>query len=458
MLSGLVAGRICCALWCLLGAVHPLASPTAGQANGAFVRAAERPELRAIDAPPAWRLARGAGVTVGVLDTGVSTDAPDLAGSVTYGPDFTRGINPAGYQPPNLHGTFIASLVAGHGSGPGDAGGVVGVAPAAKVLSVRVLPDDSEPGFRLYNSSPRFDGAVADGIRYAVRHGATVINMSLGSPEPTRDTLAAIGYAVSHGVVVVAAAGNSGAPRHGYSPYSYPAAYTGVISVAALTARGSRASFSERNSSVVIGAPGVNIVGDGPQATYLRASGTSPASAFVAGVAALIRSAYPHLSPAMVTQALVSSTRDQPSAGYSPATGFGEVDAVAALRAAGTLARTHPDTGLATASRFGRAALGPIPVVHRDSPRIAAFTAAAVVAGAAFVVCVAVLSRLTRRTFRARHERSAAAPVVGAPMGGAAPPASMAGHSAPPAEHSAPPPWSTDHAVRNRNVTEETGL
>ena len=107
--------------------------------------------------------------------------------------------------------------------------------------------------------------------------------MSLGSAEPSRAMQAALAYAVSRGVLVVASAGNSGAPGPAYTPYSYPAAFTGVVSVAAVNDSGVRAPFSDRNSSVVLSAPGVNVIGAGPGGTYLQASGTSPASAFVTG-------------------------------------------------------------------------------------------------------------------------------------------------------------------------------
>src|SRR5215472_18942643 len=107
--------------------------------------------------------------------------------------------------------------------------------------------------------------------------------------------------AISHGVVLVASAGNDGAAGRRFTPFSYPASFTGVISVAAVGARGRRAPFSDRNASVVISAPGVNILGAGPRGEYLTGSGTSPAAAFVAGVAALIRSKCPRLTPALVT-------------------------------------------------------------------------------------------------------------------------------------------------------------
>jgi type VII secretion-associated serine protease mycosin len=372
-----------------------------GQGAGTQIRAAEQAQLKGIHAPAAWRVSRGRGVTVGVLDTGVDAAAADLSGSVSTGPDYTQGADPPGYQPPHLHGTFIASLIAGHGSGPGRAGGVIGIAPAARVLSVRVILDDSEPGVGPYNTDPKFADAIGRGIRYAASHGAAVINMSLGSVEPTRAMQAALAYAASRGVVVVASAGNSGAPGLAYTPYSYPASFAGVLSVAAVTESGTRAAFSDRNSSVVLSAPGVKVLGAGPGGTYLQASGTSPAAAFVAGVAALIRSAYPRLSPAQVEQAMISSAARRPAAGYSPATGFGEVDAAAALRAAGLLSRASPEAGLAAGRHFGGALPGPIQVTHRDEARIAVLGGAGAAGAAGFVAALAVLATLTVRRVRA---------------------------------------------------------
>ena len=377
-------------------------SATRGQSERAQVRAAEQAQLKAIQLIPAWHLSRGRGVTVGVLDTGVDAGAADLAGSVSTGPDYTRGTDPPDYHPPHLHGTFIASLIAGHGSGPGRAGGTVGVAPAARVLSVRVILDDQEPGIAAYNEKPRFADAIDRGIRYAARHGAQVINMSLGTAHASGTMQSAIAYAVSHGIVVVASAGNSAATGQEYTPYSYPASFAGVIAVGAVGAHGTRAAFSDRNSSVVLSAPGVNIIGAGPGGSYLQATGTSPAAAFVAGVAALIRSAYPRLSPAQVEQALVGSAQHRPAGRYSPATGFGEVDAAAALRAAGRLAATRPAPGLAARSHFGGATPGPVRVVRHDAARIAVLFGLGAAGLAGFLAALAVLGRLIAGRGRGR--------------------------------------------------------
>src|SRR5262249_34469464 len=257
-----------------------------------------------------------------------------------------------------------------------------------------------------------------------------------------RTTGAGITYAISRGVVVVAAAGNNGT-----SAYSYPAAYTGVISVAAATARGSRASFSERNSSVLVAAPGVGILGAGPHGTYLRGSGTSPASAFVAGVAALIRAKYPRLSPALVTRAIVTSTTHRPAGGYRPATGFGEVNAVAAVRAAGRLAAARAITGTPPRTRFGRGPGGPVPVVRHDPAGAAAWAAGAPGAAWGCRAALAAAGRGARRGRRKRHGRAAGPvpggwPAPGSPGGGPAelPPGGGPARGG----SSAPFPWDDD--------------
>jgi type VII secretion-associated serine protease mycosin len=367
------------------------------------IRSAEQPQLSAIGVSAAWPLTRGGGVTVAVLDTGVDASVPDLAGSVTVGPDEVPGADPPGYQPPYEHGTYIASLIAGHGSGPGRQSGIIGIAPAARVLSVRVILDDSEPGFGTFANQPA-DDAVGNGIRYAVQHGAQVINMSLGSISPTENLRAALAYAAAHGVVMVAAAGNDGAAAPGYTPFSYPAAFPGVIAVAAVSLDGARAAFSDENASVVLSAPGVNVFGAGPGGSYVEADGTSPASAIVAGVAALIRSRYPRLTPFQVEQALTSSTTHRPRGGYNPGTGFGEVDATAALAAAGRLAAAPAQPGLRASARFAHP--GPIQVVPRDGARIGGYTAAAAVLILAFVTLIVVLAVRIRRLRRPQSHLS----------------------------------------------------
>jgi subtilisin family serine protease len=351
------------------------------------IRPYEMSMLGQIGVPAAWNVSRGSGVKVAVLDSGVGAGAPDLSGVVTNGPDYTIGADPPGYQPPHEHGTYIASIIAGRGTGPGDSQGVIGVAPESHILSVRVILDDSEPGLQAYESKPAYANAIGKGIYYAVAHGAKVINMSLGSGQPTAELRSAVAHAISKGVVVVASAGNDGS-RSGFAPYIYPASFSGVIAVAAVTSGGSRASFSEQNASVVLSAPGGDwVMGDQPDQSWVAAEGTSPAAAVVSGVAALIKSRYPSLSPALVEQALVTSVEHRPSGGYDVYTGFGEINASGALAAAARLAAGHPAAGLPVTARFA-AAPGPIQVTRKDAAGVVAYGA---VGGGGLVIAIAAL-------------------------------------------------------------------
>ena len=307
--------------------------------------------LDQIGVPAAWRVTRGSGVLVAVLDTGIAPGAPDLARIVTVGPDFIAGTEPKHYRPPHSHGTYIASLIAAHGSGKKDTGGVIGVAPAARILSLRVIPDDGEPSRAAIPGS-----ALTDAIYYAVGHRAGVIVLPLGTGRWNNAQHAAVAYAISHGVVVVAPVGDAGTARAASATYEYPAAFPGVIAVAAVTPASARAPFSSPNQSVVVAAPGEGISGAGPGGEYLQGDGTPQAAALTAGVAALIRARYPALSPALVEQALVASARHRPPNGYDTATGFGEVDAAAALAAAAKLADTTPAPVQSPGQRFSAGA------------------------------------------------------------------------------------------------------
>jgi type VII secretion-associated serine protease mycosin len=367
------------------------------------VRRGQRQVIEALDLRTAWRTSKGAGVSVAVLDSGVDPGHRDLVGSVTVGKDFVDGANPPGVPPLRMHGTYMASLIAGHGHGPDGRFGVIGVAPEAGVLSVRVILEDEEPGFRTFNTDERFENSVADGIRYAVDQGVDVINLSISKELPNRRERAAIRYAISKGVVLVAAAGNQGADG-GTVPYSYPASFPGVVSVGAADGKLRRASFSKRNSSVVVAAPGVDIMGAGPDGGYWVGKGTSQATALVSGVVALIKAKYPGMSPPLVAQALAESATDRPPEGYDTGTGFGVVNAAKALAEAGTLAR-HTVTAAAgqahdPARPLGAGPSGPVKVVHRDGEHIMAYgsiAAALVAAALGSLVAIFVLVRRVRR-------------------------------------------------------------
>jgi Subtilase family len=332
----------------------------------------------------AGQVSEGSGVVVAVIDSGINPDVSDLSGSVIDGPDYT-GVHTS---PNNAnwgeHGTWMASIIAGHGhDGGGD--GIIGVAPESRVLSVRVIPDKGDPGYTAYNQEPeqQIQDELAEGIKTAVKDKAKVISMSIGYSQASGTVRDAIQYAYSSGVVLVASSGNSGDndTQHGSSvtgmaPVSFPAEYPGVISVGAVARGGAAASFSSNNLSVQVAAPGMAVPAQGRNGLYYTVDGTSPACALVAGVAALIESRYPGISPAQVTQALTSTAQQSGGGGYNVRTGFGIVDADAALAKAGQLlTEKQQGSQVPSATHFGggAAAVPAAPVTPRGDSRLVVY-------------------------------------------------------------------------------------
>jgi type VII secretion-associated serine protease mycosin len=349
------------------------------------IRSGQQWVLGMLKISSAWSQSQGGGVTVAVIDSGVDGKVSDLAGQVMSGPDFTGVTTKPSDANWGVHGTWMASLIAGHGH-DGGGSGVIGIAPAARLLSIRVIPDRNDRHYGAYEHEPesRIQQSLADGINYAVHAGVQVISMSIGYSAASTEVREALLNALSHGVVVVASAGNSGSSsssvRDGQAPESFPADYPGVISVGAVGSSGAVAGFSSENLSVQVAAPGVNVPAQGRDGQYWYVSGTSPACALVAGVAALIKSRYPDMAPDLVAKAMTSTTTGQPARGYDSQVGFGIVDATAALGRAAHL------TGLgvrgvvaapavAADSHFGGgpAAIPPEPVRPRGSGQLILF-------------------------------------------------------------------------------------
>jgi len=400
---------------CAAGAV---AIMPATPASADSVRDSQTWVLDMLDVQNAWAASnQGKGVTVAVIDSGVNPDVSDLAGSVETGPDLTGLSTQEISKHWGEHGTWMASIIAGHGH-DGGGSGIIGIAPSAKILSIRVIPDKDDPGYRTYEDEPEsfIQKSLATGIQDAVKDGARVISMSIGYSAPSVQVRAALQYAYSQGAVLVASSGNSGRDDRIHNkrlaPVSFPADYPGVLSVGAVNSAGNAAGFSSNNLSVQVVAPGVRVPAQGRDNLYWTVDGTSPACALVAGVAALIKAAYPHLPPALVIQAL-TSTAHHGSQVYNPKTGFGTVDAAAALSMAGKLAKPNPvSSHVASSARFGGgpAAIPAAPVAPRGNGQVVLF---ALLAIASFVVAVAsgVWLTVLRRPRSGAHAAYARPPV-----------------------------------------------
>jgi subtilisin family serine protease len=319
-------------------------------------------QLRALDVPTAWKYSTGAGVTVAVLDSGVDSTHPDLTGQVLPGADFVDG-STDGRRDFVGHGTTVAGLIAGHND---DSGGVAGIAPESKILPVRVLDKEN-----------KYDDAtvVANGLHWAVDHGAKVVNISLGGGARSDALAAALTYASAHDVVVVACTGNVTAGANSTEVW-YPAREAGVVAVAGLsgaetttggiaagtgtTAGGGAGGGADAlwagsltGSPTVLTAPAVNLVGARPGG-YWKVQGTSFAAPLVAAAAALVRSRWPTLDAANVINRLIRTARDLGPTGRDDRYGYGEVNPVAALTASVPIVRRNPLLVPATPDVVGR--------------------------------------------------------------------------------------------------------
>jgi subtilisin family serine protease len=282
--------------------------------------------LEMVRAPAAWYVSTGYAVTVAVVDTGVDLAHPDLVDSLVAGWDIVG--DDASPTDGHGHGTHVAGIV---GAATNNALGVAGMGWGTKVMPVRVLDDRGEGDV----------WSVAQGIRYAVDHGARVINLSLGGDSGGESLADAIVYAQDRGAIVIAAAGN----QNTSAPF-YPAAYEGVIGVSATNASDEKASFSNYGAYVDVAAPGDSIYSTLRRpAGYGYMSGTSMAAPMVSGLAALLWTHHPEASAAQIVAAIKDGAADLGSEGWDPIYGWGRISAANSIYA--TLA---PDSRMPDAS------------------------------------------------------------------------------------------------------------
>ncbi|WP_246559893.1 type VII secretion-associated serine protease mycosin [Kitasatospora kifunensis] len=302
-----------------------------------------------------WALTRGAAVTVAVIDSGISAAHPDLTGQVLPGTSLLGdGGDGRTDTSGDSHGTAIAGIIAATG-GPAPGNGMVGLAPAAKVLPVRVTA-----------GSQASSSAIAQGIVWAADHGAQIINMSMGSPDPDPLLRQAVSYALGKDIVLVASAGNAG--QSGNAPM-YPAAFPGVVSVSGTDENGAFWAPSESGHGITLAAPATDLYSTNDQGQYVHADGTSYAAAYVSAAAALVRSHEPHLTAGQVIRRLITTTSQHHNR-PDPHLGYGELNPLAALTSTADPGSSdnpllHPDaappvttTGHSTALTIAAATLG----------------------------------------------------------------------------------------------------
>ena len=265
--------------------------------------------LSSTGAMAVWSITRGAGVIVAIVDSGTGPH-PDLDANIDPGISISGGIEQTDATDVDTegHGTHVSGIVAALAD---NALGVAGVAPAARILPIRVLDMNGSGDSR----------DVARGIRLAADRGARVINLSLGGVTESSAVTQAIDYATSKGALVIAAAGNGGS----LSSPKWPAFYDATIAVTSIDPDDQSPAFAQRGDYIDIAAPGVRILSTA-KGDYNLQSGTSMSAAFVSGAAALLFSARPQLTPADVRDILLVSAVDIGAPGRDSTYGAGRLN------------------------------------------------------------------------------------------------------------------------------------
>ena len=276
--------------------------------------------LGAVNAPGAWSHTVGTlNRAICVIDSGVDHRHPDLAANMWSGPGGIRGHDYVNGDADPMddagHGTHVAGIAA---AVSGNGLGVAGLAQA-RIMAVKVLD--------AHGVGRESDAAFA--LRWCADNGANVATLSLGTSKDKQVLRDGVDYAAQKGMLVVAAAGNEGCacPR-------YPAALPGVLAIASYGQTGARSSFSNTGSWVSLSGPGEDVTSTYAGGTYRVGSGTSQATPFAAGAAALAWGANPALTAAQVRSILLSTAWDLGPAGKDASHGHGGVDAHKAVEAA----------------------------------------------------------------------------------------------------------------------------
>ncbi len=237
--------------------------------------------VKQLEAPRIWQKGeKGDGIVIAILDTGVDVSHPDLKDQIIGGKNFSDDGAEDDFNDGNGHGTHVAGIIAAAETDTG----VVGVAPQAKLLIVKVLGNDGSGSYESIINGLKFvqewKGPNGEKVR--------IVNMSLGGPEDDPDLHQAILDTVAKGIMVCVASGNEGDDNEGTFEYGYPALYNECIEVAACDQEKKLAYFSNNNLQVDVIAAGVNVLSTYKDGQYAKLSGTSMATPHVSGALALI--------------------------------------------------------------------------------------------------------------------------------------------------------------------------
>ncbi|WLQ40286.1 type VII secretion-associated serine protease mycosin [Streptomyces laculatispora] len=334
-----------------------------------------------------WQDTRGKGVRVAVIDTGVDDTNPQLTSAVdaSAGADLLPGGGTDGTVDQVGHGTKVAGIIAAR---PRGGTGFVGLAPEATIIPIR-QNDEKNSGK---------DTTMAAAIDHAIAKGAEVINISQDTTRPlTEDSVLgrAVARAVGRDIVVVASAGNDG--MDGRPKRTYPAAFDGVLAVAASDRNNERAPFSQAGRFVGVAAPGVDIVSTVPGNGQCTDNGTSFSAPYVTGVAALMRAKYPAWTAAQIV-ARIEQTAERSVNGHDDFVGWGVADPVRALSGDDAPQDApHPDPPPARAQAPEPAHLSGSRTPQERSKRYAAYALAAAAVLVGVVAGTATVARDIRR-------------------------------------------------------------
>jgi thermitase len=268
--------------------------------------------LTKIGAPQAWDVTTGSSdIIIAIVDSGIDLDHPDLNGKIIWGYDYVN----EDWVPDDDygHGTHVAGIAA---AWTNNGQGVAGVSWGARLMALKVLDTGGNGSY----------ANTASAVIYAADHGAKIINLSLGGPDPSSVLEEAVEYAYNAGCVVVAATGSSGG-----ATVMYPAKYAEAFAVAGTDSSDVWAWFSNYGPEVDVAAPGVSIYSTYLGGGYTYMGGTSMATPHVAGLAALIWSACPDYTNGQIESQIETTAVDLGTPGWDQYYGHGRVDAHAAL-------------------------------------------------------------------------------------------------------------------------------